>query len=235
MIETSPLGKPAIRAARHFRRRRARRDEAGQGRRCSSSCSNTASTISIPRRPTAIRNCASVRGCASIASDFFLATKTGDRTYEGARDSLHRSLERLRVDQVDLIQLHNLVEEDEWQTALGSARRAGGAGRGARAGTGAVHRRDRPRLAGRRDASPQPGAVRIRLGAVSLQLHDAGISISTTPTSKRCSRSAMSAASRRRRSSRSRAGDGKMATAASSVGTSRCASATRCAARFISC
>src|ERR1039457_7419301 len=51
---------------------------------------------------------------------FFLATKTGDRTYEGARDSLHRSLERLRVDQIDLIQLHNLVAEDEWETALGA-------------------------------------------------------------------------------------------------------------------
>jgi aryl-alcohol dehydrogenase-like predicted oxidoreductase len=54
---------------------------------------------------------------------FFLATKTGDRTYEKARESLHRSLERLKVDQIDLIQMHNLVEEDEWQTALG----AGGA------------------------------------------------------------------------------------------------------------
>jgi aryl-alcohol dehydrogenase-like predicted oxidoreductase len=50
---------------------------------------------------------------------FFLATKTGDRTYAGAHDSLHRSLERLRVDHVDLIQLHNLVEEDESETALG--------------------------------------------------------------------------------------------------------------------
>jgi aryl-alcohol dehydrogenase-like predicted oxidoreductase len=50
---------------------------------------------------------------------FFLATKTGDRTRDGARDSLHRSLDRLRVDQVDLIQLHNLAEEDEWQKALG--------------------------------------------------------------------------------------------------------------------
>jgi aryl-alcohol dehydrogenase-like predicted oxidoreductase len=49
---------------------------------------------------------------------FFLATKTGDRTYDKARDSLHRSLERLKVDQVDLIQMHNLVEEDEWQTAF---------------------------------------------------------------------------------------------------------------------
>src|SRR5512140_1842102 len=50
---------------------------------------------------------------------FFLASKTGDRTYQGARDSVHRSLERLRVAQLDLIQLHNLVEDDEWQTAMG--------------------------------------------------------------------------------------------------------------------
>jgi aryl-alcohol dehydrogenase-like predicted oxidoreductase len=50
---------------------------------------------------------------------FFLATKTGERTYQGARDSLHRSLERLRVERVDLIQMHNLVEEGEWQTAMG--------------------------------------------------------------------------------------------------------------------
>src|SRR5271169_3476929 len=50
---------------------------------------------------------------------FFLATKTGERTYAGARDSVHRSLERLRVDRVDLIQLHNLVDEREWETALG--------------------------------------------------------------------------------------------------------------------
>jgi len=51
---------------------------------------------------------------------FFLATKTGDRTYEGARASLHRSLERLQVDQVDMIQLHNLVDEKEWEAALGA-------------------------------------------------------------------------------------------------------------------
>ena len=50
---------------------------------------------------------------------FFLATKTGDRTYAGARDSLHRSLERLRVERLDLIQLHNLVDEREWAIALG--------------------------------------------------------------------------------------------------------------------
>jgi hypothetical protein len=51
---------------------------------------------------------------------FFLATKTGERTYEKARAEIHRSLERLRVDQIDLLQLHNLVDEREWETALDS-------------------------------------------------------------------------------------------------------------------
>jgi aryl-alcohol dehydrogenase-like predicted oxidoreductase len=51
--------------------------------------------------------------------DFFLATKTGERTYQGARDQIRRSLERLRVSQVDLIQLHNLADPAEWETAMG--------------------------------------------------------------------------------------------------------------------
>ena len=55
--------------------------------------------------------------------DFFLATKTGERTYQGAKDQFHRSLERLGVSSVDMIQLHNLAQEDEWQTVFG----AGGA------------------------------------------------------------------------------------------------------------
>jgi aryl-alcohol dehydrogenase-like predicted oxidoreductase len=48
---------------------------------------------------------------------FFLATKTGQRTGDGARAELERSLARLGVDRVDMIQLHNLVEPDEWDTA----------------------------------------------------------------------------------------------------------------------
>jgi aryl-alcohol dehydrogenase-like predicted oxidoreductase len=51
--------------------------------------------------------------------DFFLATKTGERTYDAAYDEIRRSLERLQTDQVDLIQLHNLVDKAEWETALG--------------------------------------------------------------------------------------------------------------------
>jgi aryl-alcohol dehydrogenase-like predicted oxidoreductase len=54
---------------------------------------------------------------------FFLATKTGRRDYAGAKEELHRSLERLGVDRVDLLQLHNLVDPIEWETAL----REGGA------------------------------------------------------------------------------------------------------------
>ncbi|MGI9327108.1 MAG: aldo/keto reductase [Pseudomonadales bacterium] len=51
--------------------------------------------------------------------DFFLATKTGQRTADRARAELERSLRRLEVDQVDLIQLHNLAQESDWKTALG--------------------------------------------------------------------------------------------------------------------
>jgi aryl-alcohol dehydrogenase-like predicted oxidoreductase len=49
---------------------------------------------------------------------FFLATKTGKRDYEGAREELRRSLDRLGVDHVDLLQLHNLVDVIEWEAAL---------------------------------------------------------------------------------------------------------------------
>lgn len=50
--------------------------------------------------------------------DFFLATKTGKRDHAGARDEIHRSLERLRTDHVDLLQLHALIHPDDWDKAL---------------------------------------------------------------------------------------------------------------------
>ena len=56
---------------------------------------------------------------AKHRKDFFLATKTGERTYAKAKEEIHRSLERMRTDQIDLIQLHNLVHPDEWDTAMG--------------------------------------------------------------------------------------------------------------------
>ena len=51
-------------------------------------------------------------------SNVFLATKTGQRTGDGARRELEASLDRMGVSSVDLIQLHNLVEPDEWDTAF---------------------------------------------------------------------------------------------------------------------
>ena len=50
--------------------------------------------------------------------EVFLATKTGERQGAAARAELERSLARMGVDQVDLIQLHNLVEPDEWEVAF---------------------------------------------------------------------------------------------------------------------
>ena len=50
---------------------------------------------------------------------FFLATKTGDRTAPGAREQLELSRSRLRADTIDLIQLHNLTDEDGWRIATG--------------------------------------------------------------------------------------------------------------------
>jgi len=52
-------------------------------------------------------------------SHFFLASKTGERYYKEARESIHRSLERLRTDHLDLIQLHAVVEDSEWDAATG--------------------------------------------------------------------------------------------------------------------
>jgi aryl-alcohol dehydrogenase-like predicted oxidoreductase len=51
--------------------------------------------------------------------DFFLATKSEERTYEGAWQELQNSLERLQVNYVDLWQMHFLIDEDDWQTAMG--------------------------------------------------------------------------------------------------------------------
>lgn len=51
--------------------------------------------------------------------DFFLATKTGDRTYDGAKASIEQSLQRMQVEQLDLIQFHNLSKDQEWDIAMG--------------------------------------------------------------------------------------------------------------------
>jgi aryl-alcohol dehydrogenase-like predicted oxidoreductase len=58
-----------------------------------------------------------------IRKDIFLATKTGERTKERAKQEIHSSLEKLQVDQVDLLQLHAVgtIEELDQCTAKGGA------------------------------------------------------------------------------------------------------------------
>jgi len=56
---------------------------------------------------------------AKHRSEFFLATKTAERSGDDARASLERSLKRMNVDSVDMIQLHHLADEEGWQTAHG--------------------------------------------------------------------------------------------------------------------
>ena len=50
---------------------------------------------------------------------FFLATKTNERTYQNAKEQFQRSLDRLQVDSVDLLQFHNLTDVVEREIVMG--------------------------------------------------------------------------------------------------------------------
>jgi aryl-alcohol dehydrogenase-like predicted oxidoreductase len=50
---------------------------------------------------------------------FFLATKTDAQTYQDSKEQFHRSLDRLQVDSVDLIQFHNLTDAITRETIFG--------------------------------------------------------------------------------------------------------------------
>ncbi|HEU4946188.1 MAG TPA: aldo/keto reductase [Kribbella sp.] len=54
-----------------------------------------------------------------IRDRIFLATKTGRRTYEEAWAEINRSLERLRTDRVDLIQLHAVCDLENLDLVTG--------------------------------------------------------------------------------------------------------------------
>ena len=156
--------------------------------------------------------------------EFFVATKTGERTYRGAREEIRRSLDRLGVDHVDSIQLHNLVDVIEWETALGAdgaleaaieareeglVRFIGVTGHGL--SIPEMHRRSLERFA-------------VRLRPVPVQLPpDAGPALRGDVRGARRA-SARSATSRCRRSRASRRGAGTAAPRPPPRGTSRCAS-----------
>ncbi|QIN83515.1 aldo/keto reductase [Rubrobacter tropicus] len=59
------------------------------------------------------------RWMPEIRDRIFLSTKTGDREKDAARRSIERSLERLRVDSVDLIQLHAVCDLEDLDRATG--------------------------------------------------------------------------------------------------------------------
>jgi aryl-alcohol dehydrogenase-like predicted oxidoreductase len=62
------------------------------------------------------------RWMPDIRDDIFLSTKTGERDRDDARRQIEASLERLRVDRVDLIQLHAVGDLED----LDRATRSGG-------------------------------------------------------------------------------------------------------------
>jgi aryl-alcohol dehydrogenase-like predicted oxidoreductase len=57
------------------------------------------------------------RWMPEIRSDIFLSTKTGERDRDDARRQIEASLERLRVDGVDLIQLHAVGDLEDLDRA----------------------------------------------------------------------------------------------------------------------
>ena len=101
---------------RDLRRRRPRqRLQARRRPRRSSCCSSTASTTSTSPPATATRSCASRPGCAATRASSSSRRRPASATYAAAREQIRRSLDRLGVDQVDSIQLHNLVDVIEWE------------------------------------------------------------------------------------------------------------------------
>ena len=51
-------------------------------------------------------------------SKFFLATKTEGRTYADAMFELKQSFERINIDSVDLWQMHNIINQEQWEIAM---------------------------------------------------------------------------------------------------------------------
>ena len=56
---------------------------------------------------------------AKKRNDYFIATKTRSRSYQGALKDLEQSLKNLQVEHVDLLQMHGLTNPTGWEKAMG--------------------------------------------------------------------------------------------------------------------
>lgn len=52
-------------------------------------------------------------------SEFFIATKTGQRDYQAAKEEIERSLQRMKMDTIDLVQLHYVNYVSEFKQLMG--------------------------------------------------------------------------------------------------------------------
>ena len=140
-----------------------------------------------------------------------MATKTGERTYRGAREEIRRSLDRLGVDRVDSIQLHNLVDVIEWETALGADGALEAAIEAREEGLVRFIGVTGHGLSVAGDAPAQPRALPVRLGPAARTTTCRCRIRATRRRSRRWPRSAPSATSRCRRSRASPRGAGTAA------------------------
>lgn len=51
-------------------------------------------------------------------SEYFLATKTNKRDYKSAKEEIERSLQRMKTDEIDLLQIHYVNHVHEFQAAM---------------------------------------------------------------------------------------------------------------------
>ena len=186
----------------------------------------------VVRRLRAARR---ARGWSATATGSSWRRRPATAPPTGARASLRRSLERLRVDAGRPDPAPQPGRRARVGDGARSGRRARGAGRGARPRAGALHRRHGARHARRRDASPQPRALPVRLRPGAVQLHHAATrpeyAADVEALLARCRERGVAVQTIKSVARRRWQGEGS----AASAGTSRCATATRSVAPCTSC
>ena len=148
-----------------------------------------------------MRRSSSAPGWRSTARIFSWPRRLRSAPTPEAREEIQRSLERLKVDHVDLIQFHALAHPDEWDTVMGPGGALEAAVEAREKGLGAVHRGHRPRVDDRGHAQTEPQALRLRFGPDAVQLRHARERDGTGANSRKSFESAGNAGPPSRRSS----------------------------------